>query len=561
MTAPRVGGCGRRPSALERRAAFMVGTLMIAGWSDSVAWAQSRPSRLSFRSSIEVATEGLRLPAPPGAIAVGLPPPRLRTYRDGAGRLMEMQEPRDYWISEQFRGRWQDEAGLRMTLAVPLHLLPSEWPRPHVQPSEYAAAMGDAAPPRDENEWIKWAETWASAPLERSPQALRTPSRIAEAWLHTFRGSAPLRRGLAFRVRPNAFDVDTRRWFYVLFEVEEGGGAETLEREIVASFLPNIAVFARPSRDETRTAEKSPGNEPDQPTNDADALALSRQRVVDSIRGQRDWWHLETPHYVVASDLKGSRASTVRQIQEDIEPLRGAFAAFAPPTVSIRAVSVMRIFADGDDYVKWVGPDRAWSGGMWIPDRGELVIRAREWGSMRERREWLVGTVYHEAFHQYLHYAFGGQVPAVWFNEGHAVFFEGAEIREGRVTFDEVPRYAAMTHKMVVENRLDISSAIRLSYRDLYEESTSLVRSENYARCWVLVYFLRKHAEAAPDRPFAEMTDRYLVAFRRTGNNEKSVAEALGTRSIADLEAAIIEFWKSTPARREARRFDPLAPK
>ncbi len=522
-----------------------------------LAMAQPREPRLSFRSSVEVPAAGLRLPAPPGAKEVGLPPTVMRTYKDGQGRLVEMQSPRDYWVSSQFLGRWESEAGLRMTLAVPMGVLPSKWPRAHILPSEYEAVMRGVAPPADAEEWKRWAETWTGSPLSEPLRALPPTTNLRAAQLFVFGGAPPLRRGLAFALRANAFGVDPQRWYFVLFEMAETAAAETLEREIIRSFLPNIAAAARPSGAIASPVQsRSPSTSATGAT-DADALTLSRQRALDSIRGHRDWWHTETPHYVLVSNLKGSRASAVRQIQEEIEPLRNAFAALVPPVVPIRAVSIVRVFADGDGYVQWVGQDKAWSGGMWMPDRGELVVRAREWGNAREQREWLRGTVYHEAFHQYLHYATGGRVPAAWFNEGHATFFEGAEIRDGKVIVEEELRYAAMTHKMVSEKRLAIASAFQMTYRDLYEGRAGAVRAENYARCWAIVYFLRKHAEAAPGGPFSDFHRRYLETFGRTGDNNQSLAVALGPQSMADLEAALIEFWNSPSARRAARRFDP----
>jgi len=352
--------------------------------------------------------------------------------------------------------------------------------------------------------------------------------------------------------------VKPDQWFIVFFETDTPQDSEAFERELIRSFLPNITTFMAIAPSPARAGTPSNPTGAD-PSLEAQALELSRRRALDSIRGKKDWWSIETPSYVIVSDLKGSRAATVRQIADDLETLRGAFSRLVPPVVPIQAVSIVRIFGEGDEYVQWVGAEQAWSGGMWIPQRGELVIRAREWGSPRERREWLVGTVYHEAFHQYLHYALGGRIPAAWYNEGHATFFEGAEIRSGRLTFVEEPRYAAVVHQLVVEKRLQIPATLRLSYRDLYETGTPGDRAAHYARCWVIIYYLRKYAMADAQRPFHDFLPRYLDAFLRTGQNESALDEALGARSAAELEEAILTFWRSRSARREAERFDPLS--
>ncbi len=58
--------------------------------------------------------------------------------------------------------------------------------------------------------------------------------------------------------------------------------------------------------------------------------------------------------------------------------------------------------------------------GLWSPSHEELLIL--DMGN--SARNETLKTMRHEAFHQYLYYATGNGRHAVWFNEGHATFFE-----------------------------------------------------------------------------------------------------------------------------------------
>lgn len=555
--------CGNAARFRARAAACARGLLAVALLAGAPgARAQGRGGhRVAFRTAATVAEEGLQLQVFQGAQAVGLPTPTLHTYRDTAGQISEMQAPRDFWMADQFRGRWEDAQDNRITLVTPAGRLPDAWPRVHVLRAEYTQAMAETRPPDSADDWTAWAEQFAGARLAEPPRELQPTPRLAAARLFVFQGDAPVRRGLAFTVRPNAFGVDPGRWFFALVECPGGVDTAALDRELTKSFLAGIAPAARPAGPPRAPTSRHPAATPPAATNATPAAALeaSRQRAINSIRGMKKWWYLETAHYVIVSDLPGSQAPLVKRIQADLEPLRAAFEAFMPPVAPIEAISVIRIFNEEADYVRYVGPELAWSGGAWTPARGELIVRPRPGGTLRDQRAWIVETVYHEAFHQYLHYALRGRAPAVWFNEGHATFFEGAEPGAGGMTFDESARHAEVFDTLVREQRLALGGLFVLSYPQFYAGGGSdQQRRENYARAWGLTYFLRKFAPAAPDHPFAGMADRYHQAFVKTGDAEGALAEAMGGRTPEDLEQAITEFWKSSTARRTARQYRPM---
>ncbi len=536
-----------------------IGWRLAAGLALAAGARAQRPARVAIRGTVDVPGEGLSVPMLRDARAVGLPPPTLRTYRGPDGRLFETRAPRAFWYASQFLGRWEDAGGTRMTLGKATALFPRAWPRPHVAREEYERIVAGSPAPETPAEWRRWIETFADARIEGEPQPLAAPSRIAEARLYRFAGGPPVRLGVAFAFRPDAFAPDAGHGYFALFEFTSDVDLEAFERDLPAVFLAGLSRTARPgagpAAQERYASLAAPGE-----AERSGAFVTSRQRAIDSIRGLSGWWYVETPHYIIVSNLPGRRAPVVRQIQRDVEPLRRAFEALVPPRTPVEAVSVVRIFGDAEDYARYVGPELRWSGGAWIAARGELVVRPRSGASPREQRAWILGTVVHEAFHQYLHYALGGRPPGVWFNEGHAAFFEGADIRGENVRIGEVTRHADVLDRLVAEDRLALDRLLRMSYADFYAAGgTARTRAENYARAWGLVYFLQKGAPLGEHRRFAALPERYLEAFARDPDNDRAVAAALDGATPAELEAALRAFWTSAFARRNAVRHDPLA--
>ncbi|HMP77792.1 MAG TPA: DUF1570 domain-containing protein [Kiritimatiellia bacterium] len=540
----------------------MIPCVLVVGLCCTAA-VSAAPPRVAFRTAVEIPEEGLTLRLPSGAEVVGLDPPRIYTYRNPAGDLFERFDARELWIAAQFKRQWRDPAGHVFLVATPFAPYPRDLMDAHVERGTFETRMREiAAPPADPEAFGAWAEGYAGAKLAAPPRMITTPSaRLRQILAFTFAGE-PARNAYGIRFRPNVFGVDPDQWFFILVQwagaVDAAEAGPLLERE----FLPQIGLAAKREASGGAAATKfqHAATAAAAQTNRSDALAASRAAVINSIRGRRGWWFVETPNYVIASDLPGAQAGAVKRIQADVEFLRGAFARLIPPRRPITAVSVIRAFGSGEAYVAHVGADMAWSGGAWMPSKRELVIRPLEGGTARDRRDWLLNTVYHEAFHQYLAYALDFQETSAWFNEGHATLFEGADIRDGKLELDEVERYAADVTAIAKRAPERVWDIFGLSYEGFYAggRHDDGARKDNYALAWGLTYFLRKGVPSGGGpAEYAAIPTRYLDALMETRDPAQATAAALQGVDRAAFAAAFREFWNSPSRRSVARRYAP----
>lgn len=526
----------------------------------------SRPLRLTFRTEVQVPEEGLVLRLPSGAQVEGLAAPTIHNYRNSAGERFERYDPRELWYATQFTRKWVDGDGNTIVIGIPTAQLPTRFLDEHVDRAEFEAKQSElAGVPTNLASFSVWAESFAGAKLATPARVLPAGgARLQQVIAFQFAGE-PARNGYAFRFRANPFGVRPEQWFFILFEwtgdVDPSAAAPTLERE----FLPTLGVMARAGvvGDAAKVKYQNQAVAAALATNRSSALDASRQAVINNIRGRRGWWFVETPNYVLVSDLPGAQAGAVRRIQSDVEFLRSAFSALIPPRKPIDAVSVIRAFGTGEGYLEYIGPGYEWSGGVWMPSKRELVIRPLEWGSPRDRKEWLLGTVYHEAFHQYLSYAMDFREVSIWFNEGHATLFEGSEIRDGKLTLDEVERYVGAVERIVREQPERVWSLFAMTPYDFYGGGSETGdRGDNYALAWGITYFFRKGVPSGGGPAhYAGILDRYIDVLWEVKDPAQATQAALHDIYAEPFTKDFREFWTSSAKRAAARRYDPFASK
>lgn len=520
-----------------------------------VASGQGPALRVSFRTAVESPECGLRLPAFSGAQARGLPTAVTHTYTSAKGDVLQMFDPRELWLARTWRGRWEDKAGNAVTLAEIDRPMPGPFERPHIPSAQFEEAFRAVPPVSDEASLAKWAAAFAgrevAGPAFSAPGGMRLANVKGFVFAVGGKGTAV---GYAFHLRPGPTITHTGVHFFVLYEFKDGAAAPACRAAVERDALPAITPIPRRTQ---ASADK-------RFQNDATALVaargaeaeISRSAALRSIEGLKGWWHVETTNFVFVSDLPGVRASLVRQLQGDVETLRGAYAALCPPFEPIRDISVIRVFNTRQDYLKHLGPEAGWSGGMWVPSKRELIISPIEFGSVRERKDWIIGVVYHEGLHQYLHYAYRAAPTPCWYNEGHATFFEGAEVGKTGIEVGESARHAETIDKVVAEGGPDFAPLLKLSYPEFYS-GTDEGRDRNYSTAWALIYFLRK--ATPPDRPYAVVLDR----CREILKDKAKAAELPPEAAFKDIDidrigADFREFWKSPAQRSAARKLNVL---
>jgi hypothetical protein len=270
-----------------------------------------------------------------------------------------------------------------------------------------------------------------------------------------------------------------------------------------------------------------------------------RDEVIKSIENMEGWWYAEAASYIFLANIKGAGGkSLVRDLQNTLPTLRQGFAKVVEPFSDKTEVNVVRIFESKEAYANYVGDGMEWSVGCWLPARRELCILSQGAQSTdKAEKEQTAVIVRHEAFHQYLFYASDGIQDAVWYNEGHACFFEAAEIdAQKRVEVKESNK------KRTLMTNLDaaapnIQFILDADHGQFYGGDDKK-RGLNYATAWGLIYFLRCGTSFGKSAAYANILDTYRKTLRETKNAKTATQEAFKDVDMKAFQAAFLEFWR-----------------
>ncbi len=521
------------------------------------ASAASRPE-LKFLKSVELPALGLKMNIMPEARELPPPPPQVfrYTFTRGAEKWnADMFSPDELWKATQFAGKWVDQSSNTLLLATMTSIFPADkFTQKHATREDFDKAMSEEN--KTAVDWTdeairKWAESFSGRASLTIQTIQRAPSRIKT--LKAFHIAENV-FGYAFcLVRPaTPSTAATSTWFFAMLELHPRVDVERAQKSIMEQFFPSIypaklvqkqaaVSTAFQSAAFTGKQQKSP------------EFIASRAQVTDSIKNMKDWWYAETENYIFLSNLKSNYRVLIKDLQEKIEYLRNAFEQFMPPRKEITAVSVIRAFASSDEYTSYVSKEMSWSGGLWSPTHKELVIRPIEWGGSKVQRERFFKTVFHEAFHQYVYYAFDQHNPAVWFDEGHAEFYSAALINDRKFYLGENSSSVQAVDELVKTRTIDINRLIHLNHEQFYDKSDE-IRHKNYALAWAIVYYLRKAAPLENPAKYAKILDRYCDALWETKDKDKATDVAFEGIDIRTFQNDFISFWTSQRKRGEALR-------
>lgn len=255
--------------------------------------------------------------------------------------------------------------------------------------------------------------------------------------------------------------------------------------------------------------------------------ADKRVRIKTQIAGNPGWWAYDTKNYVFLSNSKNK--SFIRQLGGEIETIRAkVYEKLFPPAEKITAICIVRVFSDQSEYHQYGGPHG--SAGYWNSRKEELVL-FEGFGSMSKAKsnKSTKSVMYHEAFHQYIHYSAGDMAPHSWFNEGHGDFFAGAVVRGGKVSFKMFNWRVAFLKRHLQRKKglIPIRSLVRLPQSEYYSNA-----GLKYSQGWALIYFLRhvtknKRWRQIPDLYFAHLRDN-MAAFKKTKEDkDDTVGESI----------------------------------
>jgi hypothetical protein len=252
----------------------------------------------------------------------------------------------------------------------------------------------------------------------------------------------------------------------------------------------------------------------------------------------RGWAAVDTANYLIVHH--GASAELLRRLARDLEAMRALYERAFPPAAPIERLAVVRVCRNRDEYHLYGGPKD--SSGFWHPGNEELVLfdhaslapkldeaalRRLEKANVRLPDDDTLVVLYHEAFHQFIHYAVGEFPPHDWFNEGYGDHFAGARIAEATAQVQRIeanPWRWQLAREMCATGKdfVPLADLIGAEHATFYNAAR---KRFFYAAAWSFVHFLETDA-AAKAHPqwsrilptyFGVTKDKYAAALRRAG--------------------------------------------
>jgi hypothetical protein len=285
----------------------------------------------------------------------------------------------------------------------------------------------------------------------------------------------------------------------------------------------------------------------------------------------RGWKAIDTENYIIVHHSTDEKL--INKIARDIEAMRALYAGLFPPVRQTESVSIVRVCRNRSEFLAYGGPPTA--GGYWHPGNEELVFYDYDQTTLDNEKAGLdtrkttdrdsLLVLYHEAFHQYIHYAVGEIAPHDWFNEGHGDYFSGAVIPQYGTKVDRVGPSWWRLHRAKDQCELGkgfvpLRDLLHAERKDYYNSQRI---SDFYAAGWSFVYFMRESEKVRKHPRWSLILDGYFEALKKSylqemeqkGENaalpEKLAAQAAARRSalkacledvdLSDLEAE----WKA----------------
>ncbi len=434
----------------------------------------------------------VRLRLSEGCMAEQLPPLETfryqvtRTYSTGevVNGEMECYAPEQLWRSEQCLGVWKDKQGNRFELLTPTSRKVGPYAQEHISRETYDAErkVRGALRPNELGDWIK---EWSGENCSR-PEALKPIGEVRQARFATTANDAFLIFFL--KSLPNQP--------YIL-RVHPSDGAPKAWKNVLAQSLGGLGASGRAT-----ASAPSPG---------------------------KGWNAFEKPPYRVYTNLPRKDYRALNRLLEDMQVIRTAYAtAFPQPKNQETPLSTIRVFGSQREYQAYVGEGMEWSSGVFSSTKRELVVLAdSDSESNKERRAEMRMIAFHEGFHQYLFLVTPSAVNVpIWFNEGHATYFETFRIRGGKGSPSLSPRLEVARSAKGMRSAQGLAALMSKSHDAFYDVN----RNEAYAVAWLLVHWLRSEADA----PYDTLLDRYYALLCKGTSPEEAQKQLF---PLATLEA------------------------
>ena len=271
--------------------------------------------------------------------------------------------------------------------------------------------------------------------------------------------------------------------------------------------------------------------------------AFERSMTTVAAAGARTsgmkWWTEENDEYRFLTDLDRAKGGKfVKDAMRLLGAMRKSYEFYVPPQRKVGkcVVRVFRTLAGYREYRASTGDEDKTSCGLWDPSRDELLVVAEDPAAAQS-------TMRHEGFHQYLHYATACGEHAMWFNEGHATFFENVRYLTASDTVKVVDsgNRATWVSKNPELYANHIRAVVGMDRSRFYSGDLNL----NYCTAWALTYFLEKGAWADECfAPYRAVLPKYLELMKGGADAAEATREAWASVAGRDVAADFLKFWR-----------------
>ncbi|MCP4180022.1 MAG: DUF1570 domain-containing protein [bacterium] len=281
----------------------------------------------------------------------------------------------------------------------------------------------------------------------------------------------------------------------------------------------------------------------------------AKAKVLQNIKNLKNWWYLDSGNFIIVTNVPGESKKNIYKIRKQLDQLNKLYSLFYKRTSKTKAVNVVRVFKERSDYIRYVGEDKKWTGGLWMPSKKELVISpVSNNRNMNEHQKNSVSVLNHEAFHQYLHFSASEIQAGPWFNEGNAAFFEEVKFKRNRA--EVLPaRYQDRMKAIIKSGKTpDIKNLLDMNYEQFYSGSSA---QDNYTIAWAVIYFLQKgipYSKSKYASNYSKILPVYYKELVRTGSHDKATVKAWKNIDMNYFTKDFVEFYKSDSKLRKAEK-------
>ena len=323
---------------------------------------------------------------------------------------------------------------------------------------------------------------------------------------------------------PGGRDADKRQRLIAAAAIEPVEGGDSVYGVVYACTVADEKDMLRAFETSIKRFKILEPDEDEEPDEDGGAPIGDEGIFVDSTKKPEIWrearknklipgWEaIDTQNYLIVYN-KEVKKRLITTVAKHIEAIRAdVYERLFPPAHEIKAVSVVRVCKDREEYHRYGGPGG--SAGYWSRGDEELVFyqdKSNKKDSLR--------VLYHEAFHQYIHYAVGDVAPHSWLHDGDGEYFACDHYRGGKSASTASRwRNGLIATALGQKTYVPLDKFLKYSQGEYYANPGLC-----YAQGWSLVYFLRE-VEARKIKQYEKywgLLDRYFEAIKRNVSSVK----------------------------------------